>query len=238
MILCLQDEQLQLVMDVPHGDAHGVWKRLTDWYERKTVASKNQTRNALHKCKMESNGSLEAYIAHMKQLTTQLSDMGEVISDGEFRHVLFNGLPEEYGPSIDTLSVNEKLDFEDACASIRDRYERIKLKYGNNEEANVVNENENKNKNNYHNNNKRYQNGYKNQNNSNRFNNGNFRARNRGGFNNNGNRFNNANGRSQFRPGTCSTCQQPGHMAFYCPQNQNRTEMRLLSIGWALERQM
>jgi hypothetical protein len=226
LILSLQDEQLQLVLDVPQGDAHGVWKRLVERYERKTLASKTQARNALHKCKLELGGSLESYIAQIKQLKIQLMDMGEVISDGEMRHVLFSGLPEEYGPLIDALSVNEKLNFEDACACIRDRYERIKLKYGNNEEANMVNENEkqhsggstftrsqannnrnSRNSNNYYN---------KNQNNNGtRFNNS-YRGQNGARGVNNGNRNN------QIRSGTCYTCKQSGHMAFYCPQNQNK----------------
>ena len=50
LILALQDEQLQLVVDVPQGDARGVWKRLVERYERKTLASQTQARKALHKC--------------------------------------------------------------------------------------------------------------------------------------------------------------------------------------------
>src|SRR6185312_14389762 len=42
LILCLQDEQLQLVMDIEKGDALGVWKRLIERYERKSIASKTQ----------------------------------------------------------------------------------------------------------------------------------------------------------------------------------------------------
>jgi DNA topoisomerase-6 subunit A len=55
--------------------------------------------------------------------------------------VLFNGLPDEYSALVDTLSLNEQLVFEDACTALRDRYERIKLKSGSNEEANMVNDN-------------------------------------------------------------------------------------------------
>lgn len=225
LILALQDEQLQLVVDVPQGDAQGVWKRLTERYERKTLASQTQARNALHKCKLELGGSLESYIAQMKQLKIQLLDMGEVISDGEMRHVLFNGLPEEYGPLIDVLSVNEKLNFEDACARIRDRYERIKLKYGNNEEANMVNETNNT-RSMVNNVNSHFQ---TNNNGGNRFNrNSNNYTRSSSSNNSyrhqNGSRGNVNTGQrnGQFRPPTCFTCKQAGHMAFYCAQNQNK----------------
>ena len=212
LILCLQDEQLQLVMDIEKGNARGVWERLVERYERKTVASKAQARNALHRCKLENNSSLEGYINQIKQLTIQLSNMGENITDGELRHVLFNGLSEEYSALIDTLSLNEDLNFEDACAAIRDRYERIKFKHGgtgcnggNGEEVNMVNENPNRRNNFQNTNNKQYQNNFK-------FNNNNYnssyRGRNQGQF--------------RGRARNCFTCKQTGHMAFYCPQNQNK----------------
>jgi hypothetical protein len=146
LVLSLQDEQLHLIQNVKKGDAYGVWKKLIDRYERKTMASKSQARNALHKCRLEGEdvASVDKYFGQIIQLSIQLSDMGESISNGELILVLFNGLPEDCSSLIDTLSQNDKLIFEDACTSIRDRFERIKLKPLHDEEASLVKGNSNK----------------------------------------------------------------------------------------------
>jgi hypothetical protein len=128
LVLALQDEQLQLIVDVPRGNAYGVWKALLLRYERKTVASKTQARIMLSQCKMAKDETVDGYISRIKRIVMTLVDMGSQISNDELLHVLFNGLPEAYGPLIDTISVNTKLEFEEACTFIRDRQERVKVK--------------------------------------------------------------------------------------------------------------
>lgn len=127
LLLSLNKEQLQMVIDVPRGNAHGVWSALLSRYERKTVASKMKLRNELHNIKLKSNENIDMYISRIKQLMLLLADMGSVLSNDESIYVLLKGLPDQYSAVIDTLSLNDKLEFEDACSYIRDRYERIHI---------------------------------------------------------------------------------------------------------------
>jgi hypothetical protein len=128
IINCLQDEQLQLVVQVPRGNAHEVWNILTQRYERTTTASKAHTRDMLHKCKMSSNESFDGYLGRVTQLVISLTEMKEPVSDGEMMYVLYNGLPREYESVIQSLKVNDNIKYEEACRHIRDREETLKIK--------------------------------------------------------------------------------------------------------------
>jgi hypothetical protein len=83
LILSLQDEQLQLIIDVPRGNAYGVWTRLLQRYERNTVASKTQARNMLNQCKMKNEESVDSYISRIQRLVMSLSEMGSVLSNDD-----------------------------------------------------------------------------------------------------------------------------------------------------------
>ena len=126
-MMTLSTEQLHLVIDVPRGNAHGVWIRLLQKYERQSVATKTQLRNQLHnvKCYDGDIDSIEKYIARIKELVILLSNMNSRISNDDLIYILFKGLPDSYASLIDTLQTNDKLTFDQACDHIRDRHERI-----------------------------------------------------------------------------------------------------------------
>lgn len=128
LLLSLKPEQLQMVVDIPRGNAHGVWSALLSRYERKTVASKISLRNELHNLKMKSAEHIDSYISRLKQLVLSLAEMGSRMSNDELIYILFKGLPETYQATIDTLSLKDKLEFEEGCTYVRDRYERIQVK--------------------------------------------------------------------------------------------------------------
>jgi hypothetical protein len=196
LLLTLQNEQLHMVIDVPRGNAHGVWSALIKRYERKTVASKTQLRNQLYNNKLRSDESIDMYIARIKQIVLSLSDMGSKLSNDELIYILFKGLPSSSGSLIDILSTNDKLQFEEACTSIRDRQERIDLTEDEHNYALQVSDNNN----NY--NKKNDQNKVPKQS-----------GTNNKSFNKN----------KQNKPYIkCDTCNEIGHAPYYCPQNKQK----------------
>lgn len=188
LLMSLKPEQLQMVVDIPRGNAYGVWSALLSRYERKTIASKISIRNELHNLKMKNSEHIDVYIARLKQLVLSLADMGSRMSNDELIYILFKGLPETYQATIDTLSLKNNLEFEEACTYVRDRYERIMINEKENDVVNVVTEKERYNKK------KEFEKLDK------------LREANKG----------------KFHDFKCRTCNKPGHMEYYCPQNHGK----------------
>jgi hypothetical protein len=140
LMLSLQTEQIRLVAHVPRGNANGVWEVLLQRYERKTTASKTHTRDMLHKCKMNKEEEFDDYLARINSLMLKLEEMEESVSKGELMYVLLNGLPESYSSIVQTLKVNDKMEYEEACEHIRDYQETLMYKNENNEIGKSENE--------------------------------------------------------------------------------------------------
>jgi transposase InsO family protein len=126
-IMSLSDEALQSVMHIPRGNAYEIWQALLKRYESKTTASKTHTRDMLHKCRMEHNEAFDKYVSRITQYVISLEEMGETVSKGELMYVLFNGLPSTYESLVQTLKVNDKVEFEEACTHIREYQEKLTL---------------------------------------------------------------------------------------------------------------
>jgi hypothetical protein len=154
-MMTLSTPQLHLVIDVPRGNAHGVWTRLLQKYERTTVASKSQLRNQLHNIRCDDGDleSIERYISRIKELVILLTNMNSRISNDDLIYILFKGLPDTFTSLVDTLQTQETLTFEQACDHIRDRHERIMIQNestatASNEQAYYIKQNNNSNNNN------------------------------------------------------------------------------------------
>jgi hypothetical protein len=129
ILFSLSKDQTRLFMDViASGSAYDLWNSLSERYERKTVASKADTMNALYECKMAKNESFDVYVSRIKALVMRLKGMEENCSNDQILYILFKGLPLEYEPIIQALKIREKLTFEHACSHIRDSQESIKSK--------------------------------------------------------------------------------------------------------------
>jgi ribosomal protein L12E/L44/L45/RPP1/RPP2 len=204
LVLTLQDEQLQLVLDVARGNAHGVWKALLQRYERRTIASKTQARNMLTQSKMGNDELVETYISRIKRLVVSLSEMGSPTSNDELLQILFNGLPEAYETLVDSLTVYESLTFDEACVFILDRQERINIKRGKikqqeEEQASYAQARGDQSRS-----------GDQNRR---------ARGRGRGRYTQSGSAA--ASSAAGKRNRTCFTCEKPGHIAYYCHLNAN-----------------
>jgi gag-polypeptide of LTR copia-type len=195
LLLTLQKEQLHMVVDIPRGNAHGVWSALLNRYERKTVASKTQLRNQLYNNRLLSSETIDMYISRIKQLVLSLSDMGSQLSNDELLYVLFKGLPDSYRSLVDTLSTNDKLQFEEACTFIRDRQERISLDDEESEHRALHVNDSNSNQN---------------------------TSRYTSSKNNSSNIVNQAKPNKANIIAKCETCKQAGHAPYYCPRNKNK----------------
>ena len=144
LMMTLQDSQIQFIVDIPRGNVYQAWKTITGHFERTTQSNKVLLRRQLHQCKLGENESVDPFISKIKQLTLVLESMKETVTNGEKLVALLGGLSDGYGALVDSLSMNEKLTFEEACVFIKDREERIKMKSevlgSSSEEVSYVNE--------------------------------------------------------------------------------------------------
>ena len=122
LIRSISDEQAESFIHIPMGNAYKLWQALVQRYERKTVANKAHIREQLAECIMEKNEVFDKYVARIRHLTIQLQEMGETVQPSELMHLLLRGLPQtiEYKSLVQTLKVNNKLDFDEVCEHIRD----------------------------------------------------------------------------------------------------------------------
>jgi hypothetical protein len=127
LINALGDEQIRLIIHIPEGAAHLLWSTLIERYERKTMASKSHTRELLHNSKQGKN-SVDYYISQLMELEFTLKSLGSEIGKEEMIFILFKGLRKEYDAIVQTLRLNENLEFEDACQHLRDHEEIINLR--------------------------------------------------------------------------------------------------------------
>ena len=126
-MMTLSDDVLNLVMHIPRGNAHEVWNTILQEFESKTTASKSHTRAMLHKCKMGNNENFSTYRSRITQIVLSLEAMGETVSNGELMFVLANGLPAAYEPLVQTLQVNDKMNFQEACTHLKEYQEKMLL---------------------------------------------------------------------------------------------------------------
>ena len=116
IIFSLTKDQTRLFMDViASGSAYELWNSLSERYERKTVASKADTMNALYECKMAKHELFDVYVSRIKALVMRLRGMGESYSNDQMLYVMFKGLPLDYEPTIQALKIKEALTFEYVC---------------------------------------------------------------------------------------------------------------------------
>jgi hypothetical protein len=132
--------------------------------------------------------------------------MGEIVSKGELMYILTNGLPKSYSSIIQSLRVNDKLEFDEACQHIRDYQETLLIEQQNNKvsrdshAAMHVND--------------RQQFGNKSNVNGNK-------SRSIGNFNKS--RFNDDYNNNR-KVMTCHTCGNNGHVKFNCIQNAKKAK--------------
>ena len=196
LALTLTPEVVSQVLHVPQGNAYVLWNKLVQRFESKTTASKAHTRDLLHKCKMFRDELFDIYEGRIKQLVMSLEQMGERVSEGELMYVLFNGLPLSYEPLVQTLKVNNKMDFEEACTHIREYQEKLRLQHK--QESGHSRDDSG-----YHTEDYR---GY------------NQRGRSKGNKNNNNNHHNQNQTRSKMY---CKICKRNNHSTEKCYRNKN-----------------
>lgn len=212
LINCLRDEQLQLVQHIAKGNAHEVWTTLLQRYESKTTASKSHARDMLHQCKKDSKETFDTYVSRIIQAMISLEEMGEKISEGELMYVLLNGLPSDYDSLVQTLRVNDKIKFNEACQHIREYEEAQKFKAVKSEEevAHQAKEGDHKSE---------KQKAKKDK----------YRGRSKSANSNDRNKNCYVCGRSNhlakdcfMKDKTCNTCNKTGHISFTCFKNKDK----------------
>jgi hypothetical protein len=128
LLLALSNEQARFVMDISYGDANGIWQNLIRRFERITTASKSHTRTLLGQSEMKEDELFDSYLARIKELQVKLIQMGEAPSQSDLRYILLKGLPESYNTLVESLDVNNLIDFDEVCDHIRDYQEKRQIK--------------------------------------------------------------------------------------------------------------
>ena len=125
LISIFTEEQIMLVNKVQHGNAHAVWKLITERYERTTMASQHQTRMKLHSTKMSHGELFDAYLARLNETAMRLATIvGKQVDESELLFILLQGLPPSYELLVHSLQMKTDLTVEEASATIRDWQEQ------------------------------------------------------------------------------------------------------------------
>ena len=127
LVLCLGTPQLtSLARQVAFGDVHGVWKLITNRYERKTVVSKTAAIKQVFAARMESNEHVDLFVARLKSLVSVLDEMGEHISEGMQKHILLTGLSPTFSAFVQSLGLHQGLlTFDEIVMHLVDHQEAM-----------------------------------------------------------------------------------------------------------------
>ena len=129
LLQALGDSQLELVMDVPEGNAKEVWATLLKRYQRTSTANKAVVYGRFLQLKMNAKEgeSVDRYVARLKNMKMQLMQMGEAVQDGVAIHVLLSGLPKSWGPLVQAITLQE-MEFDEIVVHLIDYQEKERIK--------------------------------------------------------------------------------------------------------------
>lgn len=129
LILALDDNHVAIVTsETEEGDVRAAWKVLLRMYERESTASKHQLRGELHRIKLNTGESIDAYKARVLHLVSRLRSMKESVSESEQIYCMLEGLPRGFDMLRQAMEVQEGLTFEQMCSHLRDAQEKFKIR--------------------------------------------------------------------------------------------------------------
>ena len=207
------------------GQPYKIWRALKQHFTPKSLTTHQQLKVKFLKLKKNNNQSVDLFAADIEDLARRVNETSsnnrEVIIEADMINAFLSGLPEEYKPFIDSISISKNLETD--WQEIKELIKSFELKYfknqvinNNNNNYSYLTYNKNKIKSNYNKtNNNNYNNGI-----SRNYNNDNNRISRfplRTPSNNNNNKRNNVVCRF-FQLGKCN---QGNNCRFLHPSNIN-----------------
>lgn len=93
-------EKKQLQSLITCETAKQIWDNLKNMYDQKSAHSKLLLRQKFHECRMNSNETVIEFVTRIQSLTSQLKDVGEVISDIDVMAKILGTLPSKYSTLV------------------------------------------------------------------------------------------------------------------------------------------
>ena len=86
-------ERSQLISLITCETAKSMWDALCSQYEQKSASSKLSLLNKFHAYRMESGNTVVQHLSKVKNMSLQLKNVGETMSDGTGMGKILSGLP-------------------------------------------------------------------------------------------------------------------------------------------------
>jgi transposase InsO family protein len=96
ILLSLPDQKLHLASGVPSGDISALWQRLVDEFERKTMSNLRQLKKKFNSLTMNPKNSVRHLAEEIDEVSRQIAECGQPISDEEKTCALMNSVPSTY----------------------------------------------------------------------------------------------------------------------------------------------
>ena len=106
IVLCIDPSLLYLIGDGDPVDPVNVWKKLGDQFQKKSWANKLQLRKRLHTLGLKDGGSVQTHIKEMTEIFSELSIIGDKISDEDRVVYLLASLPDSFTTLVTALEAS------------------------------------------------------------------------------------------------------------------------------------
>ena len=116
----LQDDVLLSTKSITLGHVETLLRHIRDRFYRKSAATRNNIKTKLHTAKLEEHHDLEAYITYIENLALTLAGLGYVVGEEDKRFYLLHGLPDDYDPAKQALSLLDEPTWETILKCLRD----------------------------------------------------------------------------------------------------------------------
>ena len=116
----LQDDVLLSTKSIQLGRVESLLRHIRDRFYRKSAATRNAIKTKLHTAKLEEHNDLEAYITYIDNLILTLAGLGYAVGDEDKRFYLLHGLPDDYDPAKQALSLLDEPTWETILKCLRD----------------------------------------------------------------------------------------------------------------------
>src|SRR5260221_8765705 len=107
ILLSIEDTPIQIVKE--KCLAKDIWKKLTECYTGVGAHNASILMSCLHRFQLDDSKPLEVQLNQMHKMCSQLSNLGNMISDTKFAIIISNALPSSYN-ILKTLAVSTVLD--------------------------------------------------------------------------------------------------------------------------------
>lgn len=103
VVMAIDDQQLVNIQLAETTNANNAWNKISEYYQRKSLASKSFLKRRFLNMKFSDDGNFEEHLTDFSKLYMDLSAVGSKPTEDEYMIALLNSMPDSYSSVVTSL---------------------------------------------------------------------------------------------------------------------------------------